>query len=302
MSIESDQLLAELGRYANLIQCAIRPSGESQPFIPQAESAAAIQIERGLVLRDAVIGREVDASLVERLIFISSSVDELGSLAVVDRSDHHRPVYRPLLAYAWLKAFAIRYETLSREQFGRWDEALRVWADLLESALQNIAPGGSAIAAARGAGAAEAAWTALALHVAGKLFVRDAWSDLAGDTFGRLTRAQQPDGSFLAHSISEHPELAWYHELSILHAAASYAVQAEDRALASAVRRSTQYHLSEIQADHATTQPWGIFAFIWNPQTRSIADQMLHAIRLREPDAVSLILLADALYCVRLFL
>jgi hypothetical protein len=82
-------------------------------------------------------------------------------------------------------------------------------------------------------------------------------------------------------------------------------VQTEDRTIARAVARSTMLTLNEIEPDHATGQPWGLFAFIWNPQTRGpLADQLLHAVEMRQTsaiDGVSLILLADALYCLRLF-
>jgi hypothetical protein len=298
------QLVSDFTRYANLIEQSLARNNASASLTPESESATAIQVERGIVLRDAVTNAAPATSLTERLILVSTSVDGLAPLAVVDRSGHHRPVYRPLLAYAWLQAFRIRYETLTREQFGRWDEALRVWADLLESELHHVAPNEFGLPAALGGSVAEAAWTALALHVAGKVFVRDAWTDLASDAFGRLTRSQQPGGAFLASSASDNPELTWYHELSILHAAASYAVQAEDRTLASAVRRATTFHLNETQPDHATAQPWGLFAFVWNDQTRSIADAMLHNVTLQDAadDGVSQVLLADALYCLRLFL
>jgi hypothetical protein len=130
------------------------------------------------------------------------------------------------------------------------------------------------------------------------------WTDLASDTFGRLTRSQQPSGAFLAAAASDNPETHWYHELAILHAAASYAVQTEDRPLASAVARACAFHQNETQPDHATSQPWGIFAFIWNAATRPLADQLLHAAGAAQPagiDGVALMLLADALYCLRLF-
>jgi hypothetical protein len=160
--------------------------------------------------------------------------------------------------------------------------------------------------AERGASVAEAAWTALALQTAGKIFVRDVWIDLASDTFGRLARAQQPSGAFLAAGGSANPELTWYHELCILHAVAGYAVRAEDRNAARAVARSTEFHQNETQPDHATAQPWGLFAFMWNPATRPLADQLLHTATLNRAgearDGVSLILLADALYSLRLFL
>ena len=68
------------------------------------------------------------------------------------------------------------------------------------------APDGSAgIPAARGGDAVRAAWTALALLVAGRVFIRDAWTDLAGDTFGRLTRAQTPSGGWLLAGAPYYP-------------------------------------------------------------------------------------------------
>src|SRR5205807_2662494 len=154
---------------------------------------------------------------------------------------------------------------------------------------------------------AEACWTALALQVAGKLFIRDAWTDLAGDVFGRLARRQRAGGAFLSADLSDNPQTRWYHELVILHAAASHAVQAEDRALAAAVARATRFHVNETQPDHATHQPWALFAFIWDPQARPLADGLLHNLSLHatgeeSASPLTLMLLADALYCLKLFL
>src|SRR6185503_18031786 len=136
----------------------------------------------------------------------------------------------------------------------------------------------AAIPASRGGVAADAAWMALALQVAGKIYIRDAWTDLASDLFGKIARGQQENGPFLLATASDNPETHWYHELVLLHAAASYAVQAEDRTVASAVARAAEFHLNQTQPDHATAQPWGLFPFIWNPSTRTLADQLLHAV------------------------
>lgn len=176
---------------------------------------------------------------------------------------------------------------------------------MLESELTNIAWPADGMPAARGATASEAVWMALALYAAGKVYVRDAWLDLASDTFGKLLRGQPNRSTFLLATPSDNPETLAYHELTILHAAASYAVQAEDRTLASAVARNTVFHLNETQPDHATAQPWGLFPLIWNPQTRLLADQLLHTVSVQHPrgvDGVSLMLMADALFCLRLFL
>src|SRR5262249_46348200 len=161
-----------------------------------------------------------------------------------------------------------------------------------ESELTNIDWPETGMPASRGANASEGVWMALALFVAGKVFVRDAWTDLASHTFGRLMRGQPDRATFLLPSPSDNPETLWYHELTILHAAASYAVQAEDRTVAAAVARNTEFHLNETQPDHATTQPWGLFPFIWNPKTRMLADQLLHNVSVQH-DTVSLMLLAD---------
>src|SRR6476659_7053488 len=157
MSGKFDQLVATFRRYATLIEQALTSTASATTppaFTPTAESATALQIERGVVRRDALLAAPSSPSLTERLIHVST-VDRLRPLAIVDRAGHHRPVYRPLLAYAWLAAFRIRYETLTREQFGRWDEALRASADVLESELQQVTPAEAVgIPSSRGARAA----------------------------------------------------------------------------------------------------------------------------------------------------
>ena len=304
----------ELKRYADLIAAAIPAR---VPFQAEAENEYAVQVERGTAYPLALDGRVEDPAALERVDRLirlaapppagtepASPLPVLSSMAFVDRDGHRRPEYRPLLVYAWLQSFRLLYETLPRMEFGRWDEALRAWCDLLEAELTNTRLPDGGIPAASGAVAAEAAWSALALLAAGKVFVRDAWTDLASDTFGRLTRSQQSGGAFLSITGGDSPEVAWYHELVLLHAAASYAVQAEDRTVASAVARATEFHQAQTQPDHATAQPWALFAFAWNPNTRPLADQLLHAAKVQQPsltDGVTLILLADALYCLRLF-
>jgi hypothetical protein len=281
-------------------------AGGGARFVPAAEGETAVQVERGVVYARALGARPDLAAIaadVDRLARIDSP-GVLSTVAVVDRLGHHRPVYRPLLVYAWLQAFKLLYEVLPRAEFGRWEEALRAWCDLLEGELGAARVAGGGTPASRGDVASEAAWTALALFAAGRLLVRDAWTDLASDAFGRLTRGQTAEGTFLVPERSDNPETWWYHELVLLHAAASYAVQAEDRPVAAAVARATEHHLRETQPDHATGQPWALFPFVWNSATRPLADQLVHAVSVQHPagpDGLSSILLADALYCLRLF-
>lgn len=292
--------------YARVIGAAMPRLPET--FVGEAEGDAQgnlVQVERAAMYA-AALDRWVND-------FVTSAASRLLAAAVngppadvriIDRAGSGRGVYRPLLVYGWLQSFRLLYEVLPGGEFSRWDDSLRAWCDTLEAELTRHRVGGATLPAARAGAAAEAAWAALALFVAGRVFVRDAWTDLASDTFGRLVRAQTPEGSFSAAGPGDSPDLFWYHELILLHAAAGYAVQSEDRGVAGAVMRATDFHLGNTQPDHATNQPWGLFAFIWNPQTRPLADQMLHALGVSSPagaEGVSLILLADALYCLRLF-
>ena len=295
----AESALAEFRKYALMIAPLLARGFD---FSIKSEGSAAIQVERGTVLPLMLDDVNVEGlSRVERLIEVTRG-GRLETIAIIDRMGHHRPVYRPLLIYGWLSAFSLRYEDLPREEFGRWQEALRAWSDLLEAELGDIGWNQTSVWAARGGSASEACWIALALHRAGKVYVRDVWIDLASDLFGKLVKAQQPSGAFLEVTAADSPEARWFDELAILHAAAAYAAMAEDRTVAAAVKRNTEFHLRETQPDHATSQPFGLFAFIWNQETRSLADQMLSNVSMKaEPDAVTQILLGDVLQSLRLF-
>jgi hypothetical protein len=302
MASDAAQTVSDFRRYQQLIRAAIP---DNMTFVPETESATAVQVERGVVFPTALRdGGAVRTEVVARLIELSNS-ERLPSIAIVDRGGHHRPVYRGLLVYSWLQAFALAYETLPRAEFGRWEEGLRPWCDLLEAELGELEwPSAGPMPAGRGSSATESVWMALALHVAGKVYVRDAWVDLASDTFGHLVKRQDAAGPFLFATASDNPDTHGYHELVLLHAAASYAVQAEDRHVAAAVARNADFHLRHTQPDHSTTQPWAVFAMIWNPPTRPLAEQILHAHSVHgsgATDGLPLMLLADALYCVELF-
>jgi hypothetical protein len=294
----SATFIDEFRRYESIIGEMLRGAGD---FTADGESAAAVRVERGLILVEVLKGPEgADLDCAERLIELAR-IGSLSHLGFVDRAGHQRPVYRALAIYAWLSAFSAVYEWLSPAQFGRWEEGLRVWCDFFEGELGDLGWSPEMATAGHGAAAVEACWTALALQVAGKVFVRDAWTDLASDLFGKITRGQLESGAFLLAGAEDNPESHWYDELVILHAAAAYAAMAEDRVVARAVARNTEFHLRETQPDHATSQPFGLFAFIWNESTRGMADQQLHAIRVSGMDGVSAILLADVIRSLRLF-
>jgi hypothetical protein len=82
-----------------------------------------------------------------------------------------------------------------------------------------------------------------------------------------------------------------------------YAAQTGNQTLEAAIARNAEFHQNETQPDHATNQPWGLAAFVLNPATRPLADGMLHAAAtIGRSSGVTSILLADALYCLRLWM
>ena len=121
-------------------------------------------------------------------------------------------------------------------------------------------------------------------------------------TFEHLIAHQQPAGHFLAPSANDNLESWWYAELILLHAVGTYAVETNDPHAFQAAGRAADYHLNETQPDHATSEPWAVFPFLLLPETRSLADQVLHNANMMAPDGTTLLLLADALYCLRKFI
>lgn len=120
----------------------------------------------------------------------------------------------------------------------------------------------------------------------------------------RLIAAQLPYGAFLHATAADSPDLHWYHELILLHALAIYALHTGRDDAWAAVQRSAGFHLNETQPDHATGEPWGLFAFLCFVETIPLAEQLLHTVQTRGEsiDPVSWMLLGDTLYCIGRYL
>lgn len=200
----------------------------------------------------------------------------------VDGAGHSRP------SYAALAARAVAYGNVPTS-FG--DRLLEFAAALSPSAL--LATNGKAIVEH-----VFAAWAIYTRDRSVPLILREA----AIATLKSITRLQQPDGTFLARTDADSLEPQWYDELSLLHALSCYASESGDEEIEAAVGRAVKYHAAETQPDHASSHPWAIAAFLDEPDAIPLADMMLHAAGVQEPrtmDAVSLLLLADALDCGR---
>ena len=298
----TEAFLDELRRYAALIS-DLMARGRFEPVEP--DPPGQLRIDRAMALPRLLLNPADGAALklIDPFLEIGLREADRENCTVVDSRGHARGVYPPLLVLSVLQSFRIVYEQLPRREFSRWELALHGWCELLEDRLTEVDwPDAKTIPASFGEQAASAAWMALTLALAGKLLLREAWSNLSVAVFTRIVESQTPEGPFLRQSGGDNPETHWYHELLILHAAATCAVHAEERHLAQAVARSGLFHQENTQPDHATNQPWALFALIWNQQTHPLADQVLHAAGTLGDSALASILLADALYSCQLFL
>jgi hypothetical protein len=280
---------SELERYKRLIRALM---GTRFDFTPETETESSIQVERGTLFPALLVHAEETKSA--DLLGYIEDLQRRGT--VVDRVGHSRTAYPGLLVYSW--AQAVR---LSERVVDDWRQSLGRWSDQLETRVTQFDWTTTAISASRGAEAAGAAWAALASQAVSLALREPRRARLAAEWFHKLAATQQSSGAFLRASASDNPETLWYHELVLLHAATSYAAQSDNPHVTAAVMRAAEYHLNETQPDHASSQPWGLLAFVWNPQARPLADQLLHSIQVQHPttqDGVTSMLLADCLYCL----
>jgi hypothetical protein len=260
---------AARGRYAQLIAQCLRPA---PIFQPAREDERSIQVERGLMLAMALCERP-DLAGIDRAcgrLLESGAAD----LPVSDAAGHQRSHYPGLLVYVWRRTLAKVESFLTPAQASGWAAAIERWSPALREV----------------DGPVGREWAALALEGSDSV-----------SAFQRLAAHQQPSGALLKADPSQNPEALWYDELVLLHALTAYAVRTGSAEIQTPLRAAA-YHLNETQPDHATSEPWGLLAFILNPNTHSVADQMLHTVQVLHPsgaDGVTAILLADVLDCLR---
>ena len=110
---QSDQLLTDFRRYADLVAARLRGARIPEPTV---EMAGSLQVERGAMLAATVRGDVIDPRAVDRLVEFSVMPEALPEVAFIDAAGHTRPVYRPLMIYAWLMSYRIAYEALPRNR------------------------------------------------------------------------------------------------------------------------------------------------------------------------------------------
>jgi len=300
----TDAALAPLDRYKQLLDAHLTKlvDGRHLPAVHDAPPAR-VAVDRGAAWAWLVVDPAATAPLDLLAPLLVGDFDPHDA-EVVDRAGHARPALLGLLCYAALQAVAASDRMLVGEQAESAAcsvDALAASADRSAAALPDAVP------AADGAKLAAIAWAALAAHRGGELLHDDRTVAAAGRAFRAIIARQAPAGPYLVATARDNPETLWFHELQVAHAVASYALQSGEAGALASGRRAAAWHLNETQPDHATNQPWGLTAFLAEPDARVMADGLLHAAAVQqaagdapaEPDAVTLILLADALYSLR---
>lgn len=123
------------------------------------------------------------------------------------------------------------------------------------------------VSAAQGADVADAVWMTY-LHWTIGHAAAESWLRSA---IGLL------DPTALVFTADDNPEPWWQNEMLILHALHSFALRTRDSGLLDRTLTCADFHLREIQPDHATNEPWSVHAYASHPDGNITAETLLHA-------------------------
>ena len=145
--------------------------------------------------------------------------------------------------------------------------------------------------ASMGAKVAESVWQAYLQYVLGSVE--------SAEWLGEAVRSLNPTA--LTAGIDDNPEPWWANELLILHALQSFVTLSGSIELQASLDRCVDFHLAEIQPDHATNEPWAIHAFAGHESGDTSAGALLHAAMVQGGGSltpVARLIIRDALYCL----
>jgi hypothetical protein len=219
---------------------------------------------------------------------IASRASLTYPIALTDPAGHSRDVYHPLAVDLCLAAFGRCYETLTPD----------AWSMCEQATLDAVAPLRLAehfiTAAPPPALTALVLWQSLALTRQAKLLGRDVDLEMIDAVVQAIVRRGGEHGSLHPQLDDDSPDGWVYRELSGLHALASLALLRRNAGWSRRVEEIAHFHLEHTQPDHTTSQPWGLFAFLWPARTRSFAEQQLHDVAAHGGGPLAALLLAHA--------
>lgn len=120
-------------------------------------------------------------------------------------------------------------------------------------------------------------WWALCLDEAGEQLQQDAIRRHAAGVVAAVADAPGDAGSLHRREGLDDLLDAWtFRELVGLHALAWMAIRTGNATWARRAAEIAVAHQAVTQPDYTTYQPWGVFAFLFTPETTLFADQQLH--------------------------
>lgn len=257
---------AKFSRYHELVRTAARTHLEAADAAPLDSVALALPSARLLLADDPRLHPQLPAGL--RALASAGRGRDRPMLA--DPSGDRRDVYFPLALSLHLRAFGRRYESLSSADWTAVEDVLPACIEAVRSveSAADAAPPADQVALVL--------WQAWCLAQYGQVLQRDVDLEIADGVVHQI--ASRPGARGSLHALHPDESLdAWtYRELAGVHALANLAVLRRNRGWARRVQEVARYHLEHTQPDYVTTQPWGLFAFVWSDGAEPLADQQLH--------------------------
>jgi len=224
-------------------------------------------------------------------------IDGLANLAAgqLITSLPKRPVYPLLALHVHLAAFKKRYLSLPDSI---WDH-LTLQFNQLASPLRQIETYRNTPPAHMSTEIV--LWQASCLLLMGNLRHIDDDIALATAVIQQIVDRSVPDNPLTKQNPEESLDGWTYRELLGIHALTNAALLEQNAPWAQRIEQIARYHLYNTQPDHCTSEPWGLFGFLWSQQTHMFAIQQIHDAKSYGLAGVSRVLLADAARCLTEF-
>ncbi|HAI10324.1 MAG TPA: hypothetical protein DCM28_01380 [Phycisphaerales bacterium] len=222
-------------------------------------------------------------------------IDGIGNLATskpIEGLDK-RPVYPLLAMHVHLSAFGKRYLTLPDTI---WEHAAADFEKLANPLRVAISPYKETPPSYLDT--AITLWQAYCLLQIGSLRHADDDIILAREVIEQIVTREVPDHPLTEQDIDQTLDDWTYRELTGIHALAGAALHDRNETWADRVEKVAEHHLYNTQPDHCTSEPWGLFGFLWSQQTRMFGMQQIHDVKAYGLVGVGRILLADAARCL----
>lgn len=141
-------------------------------------------------------------------------------------------------------------------------------------------------------------WQAYCLLEIGMLRHAEGDVEIARGAIEQIVSRVVKDDSLTEQHIDQTLDDWTYRELTGMHALAGAALLDRNETWANRVEQVGLHHLYNTQPDHCTSEPWGLFGFLWSEQTRMFGMQQIHDVKAYGLVGVGRVLLADAVRCL----